>query len=454
VAKPGSGAINLNYNTSVRAEGMGGAGVGMAWGTDTNNWANPALLSFRPGVHYTSFETQLAEGLADDIFLTNKEMTLGYFGVTFLFAKVFIPGNKLDLGEQQATDENGEAVGTFDSWMESKYYGLGLDAVQLLDKILGHDDGWLSPYFSVAVGFVNKEFTDNLSPDWAIQDPQGGGQGHGSASDYGYLLRATPINMTKEDGFLGNGIIGLRLGGAYGSSVLNETDEYIEHPGADQSDPFPRMFVEGWSLYGEITLAGDLKNDLNDSFLGILGDMINPWSHWASPSSGSNRGSFGTSMKRNMSTNATPPDDSMRKTRGGNWESETSIISGGGTAPRIFTEIRKLMGIPKVGASTFRLAVMEASVLTRPRFRGDSGFLMTNGKAGLCGWTLWPFFHRIIEAFIIVKSSCPALLAGLAGMIHQKDSLWIWAAFPIPAPRLKPRKPAGELSIPPHLPAV
>ena len=276
VARPGSGAINLNYNTSVRAEGMGGAGVGMAWGTDTNNWANPALLSFRPGVHYTSFETQLAEGLADDIYLTNKELTLGYFGVTFLFAKVFIPGNKLDMGEQQATDENGEPIGTFDSWMESKYYGLGLDAVQLLDKILGHDDGWLSPYFSVAGGFVNKEFTDNLSPDWVIQDPQGGGQGHGSASDYGYLLRATPINMTKEDGFLGNGIIGLRLGGAYGSSVLNETDEFIEHPDADISDPFPRMFVEGWSLYGEITLADDLKNDLNDSFLGILGDMINP----------------------------------------------------------------------------------------------------------------------------------------------------------------------------------
>jgi hypothetical protein len=275
-AASGSGAINLNFNTSVRAEGMGGAGVGMAWGTNTNNWANPALLAFRPGVHYTSFESQLAEGLADDIHLTNKEMTLGYFGATFLFAKVFIPGNKLDMGEQQATDENGQLIGTFNSWMETQYYGLGLDAVQLLDHILGRHEGWLSPYFSVTGGFVNKEFTDNLFPDWEAQDFPNYGQGTGSSSDYGFLVRATPINMTKEDGFLGNGIFGLRLGGAYGNSILNETDEFIEHPGVDSSDPFPRMFVEGWSLYGEVTLAGDLKNDLNDTFLGILGDMINP----------------------------------------------------------------------------------------------------------------------------------------------------------------------------------
>jgi len=160
--------------------------------------------------------------------------------------------------------------------MKTQYYGLGLDAVQLLDQILGHHDGWLSPYLSVAGGVVNKEFTDQLSPDSVIQDPQGGGQGQGSSSDYGYLLRAMPVNMTRGDGFLGNGIFGLRLGGAYGNSVLNETDEFIEHPGADSRDPFPRMFVEGWSLYGEVTLAGDLKNDLNDTFLGILGDMINP----------------------------------------------------------------------------------------------------------------------------------------------------------------------------------
>ena len=88
-------------------------------------------------------------------------------------------------------------------------------------------------------------------------------------------------------------------------------------------------------------------------------------------------------------------------------------------------------GTPKVGASTFRLAVMEVSALTRPRFREHSDILMPNGKAGPCGWTLWPFFHRIIEAFIIVKSSCPALLAGLPGMIHQKVFLWIWVTSPV-----------------------
>jgi len=77
LAASGAGAINMSVNTSARANGMGNAGVAVAWDQDTNHWANSGLLAFRPGIHYRSFEAELAEGLAEDIRLTNKELTLG-----------------------------------------------------------------------------------------------------------------------------------------------------------------------------------------------------------------------------------------------------------------------------------------------------------------------------------------------------------------------------------------
>ncbi len=76
-AGSGAGAINMSFNTSTRAAGMGDAGVAVAWDSDTNHRANPVLLAFRQGVHYISFESKLAAGLADDIYLTNEELTFG-----------------------------------------------------------------------------------------------------------------------------------------------------------------------------------------------------------------------------------------------------------------------------------------------------------------------------------------------------------------------------------------
>ena len=134
----GAGSINMSFNTSARANGMGSAGAAVTWGMDTNHWANSALLAFRPGIHYRSFEVELVR---DDIRLTNEELTLGAYGVTFLLATGPLPGNFLDMGTHPATDDNGYITGLFDSYMESKSWGLALDGVQVLERILSHEPG-------------------------------------------------------------------------------------------------------------------------------------------------------------------------------------------------------------------------------------------------------------------------------------------------------------------------
>ena len=187
-AVPGSGAVSLTYNTSSRAEGMGGAGVGLAWDANSNHWANPALLAFRPGIQYLDFSSNPAEGLADDILLTSKELTLGAYGVTLLFGTGPVDGVYLDNGGQQATDENGNIIGTIHTYMKSEHWGIGVDFVQLAEIIMGKEQGTWIPNVTLAGGYVRKDFEDNLGFDLDAQGSDGG-NGTGQASDWGLLLK-------------------------------------------------------------------------------------------------------------------------------------------------------------------------------------------------------------------------------------------------------------------------
>jgi hypothetical protein len=271
LAGSGAGAINMTFNTSARAEAMGSSGVAVTWGEDTNHWANPALLAFRPGINYTSFETQLAAGLADDIWLTNEEITFGAYGVTFLLAKGPMDGNFLDMGVQESIDENGVSQGEFQTYMKSESMGVGADLVSVLEHFKGQSSGVWTRYVSLAGGVNFHEFEDQLSQETIF-----GGVAGGSAMSMGYVARVTPVDMSRGAGFMNNGLLGFNISGSYGASILNKTDDDIRHMDADQSDPFPRMYVSGWGANAQITLADDMRETLNDYGFGFLGDMINP----------------------------------------------------------------------------------------------------------------------------------------------------------------------------------
>jgi len=275
-AASGAGAINMTFNTSARASGMGDAGVAMVWGEDTNHWANPALLAFRPGIHYRSFESRLLPGLHDKIVITNEEVTFGAYGVTFLVAKGPVDGNYLDMGSQPDIDENGELLGHFDSYMKSESWGLAVNAIEVLDNMLNNQLGNWTRYVDLAAGASWYDFEDVLAPDYAMQGSEGSEHGEGSAMNMGYVLSVTPVDLTSGSGFQDDGYLGLKLSGSYGASVLNKTEETIVHMDADQSDPFPRAYVSGWSVNFQLTWADETRLKLNEAGFGILGDMINP----------------------------------------------------------------------------------------------------------------------------------------------------------------------------------
>ncbi len=247
-AASGAGAISLQFNTSARAAGMGETGVATVWGGDTNVWANPAMLALRPGLRYGTMHSQLAAGLADDIFLDKKELTFGLPGVGLLFADGPIDHVYLDMGTQTGTDESGNPTGSFQSYMKSQSWGVAIGAAEALRRLKVADiGGW----FDVAGGIVWKDFEDQLAPDDVIQDG-GGGRGEASARDLGWVARVTPVNTLARGANPDEAAVGFLVEASYGRAKLNDTDEMIVHVDADQSDPMPTMHLSGWALHGEL----------------------------------------------------------------------------------------------------------------------------------------------------------------------------------------------------------
>ncbi len=203
-------------------------------------------------------------------------MTFGAFGVTVLLAKGPVSGNYLDLGIHDGTDENGDPTGSFQSYMSSKSWGVALDGVQVLERILSREPGTWSRYVGLAGGVTWHEFEDQLGPDNTLQDAFGATSGEGSAKSMGYVLQLTYGDLSRGRGPFDNGVLGLTVGAAYGASILNETDEFIVHVDADQSDPFPRAYRSGWSYNLQLTMTDKLRQEINAAGFGFLGDMFNP----------------------------------------------------------------------------------------------------------------------------------------------------------------------------------
>ncbi|MGH7490139.1 MAG: hypothetical protein ACREMY_31710, partial [bacterium] len=128
LAQSESGAQSTLVDPSIRASGMGRAGVAVFWGDDPNGWVNPALYAYHDGIRYIRGKTQLVPDLATGVFFTSDEFTLGYGGLGLSIAgKPFdwLGGYELNYGKSVATDVDGNVVGEFTSYEKIQSIGLG-----------------------------------------------------------------------------------------------------------------------------------------------------------------------------------------------------------------------------------------------------------------------------------------------------------------------------------------
>ena len=267
------GAIILEFNTSVRAEGMGSSGVATHWGGDPGSWANPGLLAYQEGLRFSKMESRLAPDLADEVWLRDERVTFGVAGFGLLYDRGPLEGTFL-VGFPQGTDDAGNSTGTNQSWMKAERIGAGVSLFRFLESVAGQSDSSVSKMLDVSVGYTYIAFEDQLAPDEVLQDGSAG-PAKGDARSFGTLIHFTPLNTvgpTYAAGPLG----GVRLSLAYGQSLLNDSTSLIVHTDTEQRDPFPRKYVRWWSAHVETGFPPDLRAGLRHMGLGRLVDSLTP----------------------------------------------------------------------------------------------------------------------------------------------------------------------------------
>ncbi len=133
-AQAAAGAQSTLIDTSIRASGMGRAGVAVFWGGDPNQW-----VGYHQGIRYNYGKTQLVPDLASNVFFRSKVLTVGGFGVGAYMAgkpAKHLGSLRLDYGTNEATDVDGNVIGVFTSFEEIEAFGFGVSVAELMEHLL------------------------------------------------------------------------------------------------------------------------------------------------------------------------------------------------------------------------------------------------------------------------------------------------------------------------------
>ncbi len=229
LAGSGAGAMVLQFPVGARYSALGESGSALAQDA-TATWFNPGGLAFLADRGRRNdlqlMYSPLVTGLADDISLTWAGYAAPMGGGIAGFSLTY-----LDMGEQTATDEQGNETGTFSSY---EYSIQGNYAFRLSSNL--------------GLGFGLKYFRDRLAPDAVLQD-RSGGSGDSFGLDLGVLWKVPTANLNL-------------------AAAMHNLGPSIKHVDADQADPMPRRFTVGaaYGLYHSehmgVLVAGDLQMPL------------------------------------------------------------------------------------------------------------------------------------------------------------------------------------------------
>jgi hypothetical protein len=151
---------------------------------------------------------------------------------------------KLDYGVSEATDTEGNVVGTFRSFEEVRQVGVGMNVIQFLENVVparGGERQHLSRYADLSLGHTWKSIVVDLAPASVTLDGLSG-RGETREKDRGALLRITPIGAVGPFAD-GSGRVKLDVSGAF--SQRNYGDETISFIDTDNADPITEERLVG-----------------------------------------------------------------------------------------------------------------------------------------------------------------------------------------------------------------
>jgi hypothetical protein len=259
--------ISLRIDPSVRSSGMGGASNAVFWGSDPNDWANPALLGYQQGARYSWSETQFVPSLASDVWFRTSRVVVGVGGIG-----VAVPGNLKSWGSARL--EYGQ--GSSDPFEEIHAWGVGASLSQLVETsslLAGVEPPAFTRVFDVAGGVNGKHIEVAFDPAAA---------GETNTTDIGFLVRVTPINQL-ESRSIESQSLPLRVDAAYGWSILNNDDDALVSF-LGQPSPISRVTRNGVSARFAMGLPGSLQESLGGFLVRSLSPLISlgiaaDWEH-------------------------------------------------------------------------------------------------------------------------------------------------------------------------------
>lgn len=262
---------------------MGKAGVAVFWGGDPNGWVNPALFGYHRGVRYEHQKQQLVPDLAEDVFFTADQITLGYAGVGLYIAGKPLEGLgglELNYGTSIATDVNGNVIGEFTSTEKIQAFGIGFSVAELLEnlgRVAGLDLPQVSRYADVSLGHTWKSVQVDLAP---ANVTLGGLAANGEVDDrdHGLLLRLSPYNSIDYPGFLQglDGTLRTRIDFSYGSSAVNYLNDATIVYADSSQDPIAKDSHWGTAFHVDLTLSAHNEESARQGRFGWLMDVIQP----------------------------------------------------------------------------------------------------------------------------------------------------------------------------------
>lgn len=237
-AAQGSGR-SMDFDTSVRSLGMGGACTGVAWG-DADVWGNVASLAMTQGVRWEHGRAQLVPGLAADVCLRTNRLLLGErgFGIALLGVPGARDGVRLDYGMSEATDVNGNPTGSFNSYESVRGWALAASASGVA-RCFPDAPAWIGKGIDVTAGVARKSTHVVLAPAYS-------GEATANTYDWGVQARLSPVPILAAATRLPAGPVDyLVCDVGFGCSVINAGGESFRFPNEDLESPATRMRRRG-----------------------------------------------------------------------------------------------------------------------------------------------------------------------------------------------------------------
>ncbi|MCD4651375.1 MAG: hypothetical protein K8S56_06270 [Candidatus Cloacimonetes bacterium] len=235
--------IFITINPSATSVSFGNqSGTADIWNRNPLDvWSNPAKLGYHKGISFGYSNDKWFDDVPgiDDITIKSSYVSYGWNGIGIMVPMMnsFVNfGTTLDYGEQEQTNENGEDLGTFNSFESCSEFAVGINILEFIEyKNKGNLPDDLSAFRGIAelsLGYNYSYIYSDLEPTYIVESHKTNYQiGKSHFHGFGMIQSFSPL--------YGSDIKQIKLGFTVGVYWLNYTRTNISHIKARLADPVP-----------------------------------------------------------------------------------------------------------------------------------------------------------------------------------------------------------------------